>query len=333
MRSASPASGRFLRSTSLDELPELWNILRGEMSLVGPRPLLMEYLDLLLAPAGRRHEVRPGLTGLAQVAGRNLVGWEERLELDVRYVETRSLALDLRIIGRTVGAVFRRQGISGEGEATMAPFEGSGVVSLVIVGAARSWSRGARRDRGLRPRVRRASSTTGRRMSLASSVGVRRCSGALTWLDDHDGTVVLGLGDRPPVRRVGEQLADRVTWAEGRWCTRWRRSGSDVVLGAGTVSTAGARLTTHISVGRHGYWARTPPSATTRCCEDYVTVLPGATVSGNVTSVDRRLGGDRCQHPPGGDGRGGRRHRCRCGRGPGRGGGDHGRGGARPTPG
>jgi lipopolysaccharide/colanic/teichoic acid biosynthesis glycosyltransferase len=117
--------GRWLRATSLDELPELWNVLRGDMSLVGPRPLLVEYLPLYSPRQARRHEVRPGLTGLAQVAGRNLVDWDERFELDVRYVETRSLALDLEIIGQTVKAVLRREGISGEGEATMTPFRGS----------------------------------------------------------------------------------------------------------------------------------------------------------------------------------------------------------------
>lgn len=117
--------GAFLRATSLDELPELWNVLIGDMSLVGPRPLLMEYLPRYSDRQARRHEVRPGLTGLAQVEGRNLVAWKERFELDVRYVETRSMALDLRIIGRTIGAVLRREGISGEGEATMAPFQGS----------------------------------------------------------------------------------------------------------------------------------------------------------------------------------------------------------------
>ena len=118
--------GRWLRATSLDELPELWNVLRGDMSLVGPRPLLVEYLDLYSPEQARRHEVRPGLTGLAQVAGRNLLDWDERFALDVRYVEERSLALDLRILGRTVLAVLRREGISGGGgEATMAPFQGS----------------------------------------------------------------------------------------------------------------------------------------------------------------------------------------------------------------
>jgi lipopolysaccharide/colanic/teichoic acid biosynthesis glycosyltransferase len=117
--------GRRLRATSLDELPELWNVLRGDMSLVGPRPLLVEYLDLYTPRQARRHEVRPGLTGLAQVAGRNLVDWEARFDLDVQYVDTRTFALDLRIIGRTVASVLRREGISGEGEATMAPFTGS----------------------------------------------------------------------------------------------------------------------------------------------------------------------------------------------------------------
>ena len=116
--------GAFLRSTSLDELPELWNVLRGDMSLVGPRPLLVRYLERYSARQARRHEVRPGLTGLAQVSGRNALGWEDRLELDVRYVETWTVGGDLRIMGRTVMAVLRREGISGEGEATMAEFRG-----------------------------------------------------------------------------------------------------------------------------------------------------------------------------------------------------------------
>ena len=96
------------------------------MSIVGPRPLLMDYLALYSPRQARRHDVLPGLTGLAQVEGRNLVAWDERLELDVRYVETRTLRLDLRIIGRTIGLVLRREGISGDGEATMSPFRGSG---------------------------------------------------------------------------------------------------------------------------------------------------------------------------------------------------------------
>ena len=117
--------GRFLRATSLDELPTLVNVLRGDMSLVGPRPLLMAYLPRYSPTQARRHEVRPGLTGLAQVSGRNAVGWDERLALDVAYVDTRSLRLDLLILARTVGAVVRRVGIAAEGEATMSEFLGS----------------------------------------------------------------------------------------------------------------------------------------------------------------------------------------------------------------
>lgn len=116
--------GRLLRSSSLDELPELWNVLRGDMSLVGPRPLLTEYLPLYSARHARRHEVRPGLTGWAQVNGRNALTWPERLDLDAWYVEHRSLALDLRILLRTVGTVFGRRGISHAGHATMKPFRG-----------------------------------------------------------------------------------------------------------------------------------------------------------------------------------------------------------------
>lgn len=116
--------GSFLRSTSLDELPELWNVLRGHMSLVGPRPLLVEYLELYNPRQALRHQVRPGLTGLAQVSGRNLVSWEDRLELDAQYVERWSLSLDLQILGRTILAVLRREGISEVGRATMTPFKG-----------------------------------------------------------------------------------------------------------------------------------------------------------------------------------------------------------------
>jgi sugar transferase EpsL len=116
--------GRVLRSTSLDELPELWNVLRGDMSLVGPRPLLTKYLPLYNERHRRRHDVRPGITGLAQVSGRNAITWPQRLDLDVDYVERCSLALDLHIMWRSAWAVLRREGISAEGEATMPEFTG-----------------------------------------------------------------------------------------------------------------------------------------------------------------------------------------------------------------
>ncbi len=116
--------GQFLRSSSLDELPELWNILKGEMSLVGPRPLLMEYLPLYSPTQARRHEVRPGLTGYAQVRGRNALSWSEKFAYDVWYVNNRSFLLDVRIMVETVLQVIRRDGISAAGEATMPRFTG-----------------------------------------------------------------------------------------------------------------------------------------------------------------------------------------------------------------
>ena len=119
--------GRWLRATSLDELPELWNVLRGDMSLVGPRPLLMEYLPLYSAEQARRHEVRPGITGWAQVNGRNSLSWEEKFELDVWYVEHQSLWLDIKIMAFTIRKVLLREGISAQGEDTMPRFTGSQV--------------------------------------------------------------------------------------------------------------------------------------------------------------------------------------------------------------
>ena len=116
--------GRFLRSSSLDELPELWNVLKGDMSLVGPRPLLMEYLPLYSLEQARRHEVRPGITGWAQVNGRNALGWDDKFMLDVWYVNNRSLWLDIKILWLTVRKVLVREGISAEGEATMSKFTG-----------------------------------------------------------------------------------------------------------------------------------------------------------------------------------------------------------------
>lgn len=117
--------GRFLRSTSLDELPELWNVLIGDMSLVGPRPLLMEYLPLYSPQQARRHEVRPGVTGWAQVNGRNAISWDEKFRLDVWYVDHRSFTLDLKILWLTLRRVVAREGISAAGEATMPRFTGS----------------------------------------------------------------------------------------------------------------------------------------------------------------------------------------------------------------
>lgn len=117
--------GQFLRSSSLDELPELWNVLKGEMSLVGPRPLLMEYLPLYSKEQARRHEVRPGVSGWAQVNGRNAISWDEKFALDVWYVDNRSFLLDLKVIWLTIRKVIKRDGISAAGDVTMPKFTGS----------------------------------------------------------------------------------------------------------------------------------------------------------------------------------------------------------------
>ena len=117
--------GRWLRSTSIDELPELWNVLKGDMSMVGPRPLLMHYLPLYSAEQARRHDVRPGITGWAQINGRNAISWDQKFALDVWYVDHQNLALDARILAASLKSVFSRHGISADGEATMPEFTGA----------------------------------------------------------------------------------------------------------------------------------------------------------------------------------------------------------------
>jgi sugar transferase EpsL len=120
-----PTFGQILRATSLDELPELWNVLKGEMSLVGPRPLLIEYLDKYTPEQSRRHEVRPGVTGWAQVNGRNALSWDEKFTLDIWYVNNRTFWLDIKILFMTVKQVFKRDNISQDGHVTMEKFKGS----------------------------------------------------------------------------------------------------------------------------------------------------------------------------------------------------------------
>ena len=119
------AFGKMLRSSSLDELPELWNVLKGDMSLVGPRPLLMEYVPLYNKEQTRRHEMRPGITGWAQINGRNAISWEEKFQLDVWYVDNHSIWLDLKILLLTLKKVFIKEGISADGEVTMTKFTGT----------------------------------------------------------------------------------------------------------------------------------------------------------------------------------------------------------------
>jgi lipopolysaccharide/colanic/teichoic acid biosynthesis glycosyltransferase len=123
--------GKFLRSSSIDELPQLWNVVRGELSLVGPRPLLMQYLPLYDARQARRHEVLPGITGWAQINGRNALSWEDKFALDVWYVENWSLGLDLKILAQTLTSVLRRQGIANDGHVTMPNFQGTVAANML----------------------------------------------------------------------------------------------------------------------------------------------------------------------------------------------------------
>ena len=116
--------GKLLRKTSLDELPGLWNVVKGDMSLVGPRPLLMEYLPLYTEEQARRHDVRPGITGWAQVNGRNAISWDDKFAADIWYIDNQSLALDLKILLMTISKVLKKEGVSAEGEATMPKFTG-----------------------------------------------------------------------------------------------------------------------------------------------------------------------------------------------------------------
>ncbi len=118
-------TGQLLRSTSIDELPEFWNVLKGEMSLVGPRPLLMQYLERYTPEQARRHDTRPGITGWAQINGRNDIDWDDRLAMDVWYVDNQSFGLDVKILWRTVLTVFQREGVSAKGHVTMPEFTGS----------------------------------------------------------------------------------------------------------------------------------------------------------------------------------------------------------------
>tara|TARA_R110000772_G_scaffold46813_9_gene106925 strand:+ start:6454 stop:6987 length:534 start_codon:yes stop_codon:yes gene_type:complete len=117
--------GKFLRNTSLDELPGLWNVVKGDMTLVGPRPLLMEYLPLYTEEQARRHDVRPGITGWAQVNGRNAISWDDKFAADIWYIDNQSLALDLKILLMTISKVLKKDGVSAEGEATMPKFTGT----------------------------------------------------------------------------------------------------------------------------------------------------------------------------------------------------------------
>lgn len=279
--------GRFLRSTSLDELPELWNVLRGEMSLVGPRPLLQKYLELYTPEQSRRHEVRPGITGWAQVNGRNAVDWNRKFEFDVWYVDHCNPWLDLRILCRTVFSVVRSEGIAAAGHATSPEFRGTPAVvdaGLVVVGA------------GGHAKVVIAA--------------IRATGDAVSSVYDDDpklwGTSIMGIPIRGPVAALRSQPQQKAVLAIGdnkirerlassldlRWCTVVHPAAHVDVsakVGAGSVIFAGAVVQADAVIGEHSI-INTSASVDHDChVGNLVHVGPGVRLAGEVTLRDKAL--------------------------------------------
>jgi sugar O-acyltransferase (sialic acid O-acetyltransferase NeuD family) len=279
--------GRFLRASSLDELPELWNVIIGQMSLVGPRPLKTSYLSLYTPEQARRHEAVPGVTGWAQVNGRNAVAWEKRFDLDVWYVENCSLWLDVKILCLTVAAVFGRKGISAEGHCTMPDFQGTTVPArsrLVVIGAG-----------GHGKVVVSTLQATGLHVdavydddprvwgSTILGVPVR---GPIEELKDAVGVGgVLGIGNN----RIRERLAQSLPL---EWLTAVHPHSyvhPSVRLGEGTVVFAGAVVQPDVVIGRHSI-VNTCSSVDHDCrIGGFSAVCPGAHIAGTVTVGERCL--------------------------------------------
>ncbi|MCE9556550.1 MAG: NeuD/PglB/VioB family sugar acetyltransferase [Planctomycetes bacterium] len=279
------ALGRFLRSTSLDELPELWNVLRGEMSLVGPRPLLPEYLPRYSAEQARRHDVRPGLTGLAQVSGRNQLDWESRFQLDVHYVEHVSPWLDLSILARTVLAVVSRSGVSAEGHATMPPFLGSRQAQLpdfhsgvVVLGA------------GGHAKVVIATLQAAGQTVLAaydddprqwgkSLLGVPIRGSLALAKSEGARNAIIGIGDNEIRRRISVRF-------DCNWVAAIHPSAvvhSTVELGPGSLVCAGVVIQPDAQIGEHAI-VNTSATVDHDCVlEPYTSIGPGAHLAGNVS--------------------------------------------------
>jgi sugar O-acyltransferase (sialic acid O-acetyltransferase NeuD family) len=284
--------GKFLRASSLDELPELWNVIIGQMSLVGPRPLKVRYLPMYSPEQARRHDVTPGITGWAQVNGRNAVGWEERFQLDVWYVDNLSFWLDLRILAMTVAAVFGRKGISAEGHVTMPDFEGT--KQVIVIGAG------------------------GHGKVVVSTL---QAAGVIVdaIYDDNPnlwGTSILGVSVRGPVAevkanprkfrgvigignsRIRQELAQSL---DIEWLTAIHPSAvvhHSVKIGNGTVVFAGAVLQPDVTVGQHSI-VNTAASLDHDCViGNFVGIGPGTHLSGTVRVDDRSLLGTGCSVLP-----------------------------------
>lgn len=288
--------GRVLRSTSLDELPTLWNIVRGQMSLVGPRPLLMQYLDRYTPQQARRHEVLPGLTGLAQVSGRNGLSWDRKLALDVEYVDQCCMSLDIRILLRTVGVVLCRDGVSGAGEVTMSEFMGEPVPqlpdprpSLVIVGcggfgrevyctvrainaAGGDWDVEGFVDDDPSPADRDAVGALGARIvGTVDRLAAR----------PHPFHAVVAIGSGAARRAVVDRLAHApVTYPA--LIHPDATIGPLVSIDVGVIVATGARLSTNITVGAHVHIDQNATVGHDTVLHDFSRLNPQACVSGSV---------------------------------------------------
>ena len=289
--------GRWLRSTSLDELPEIWNVLRGEMSLVGPRPLKTSYLSLYSPEQARRHDVVPGITGWAQVNGRNAVGWEERFQLDVWYVEHCTIWLDLKILWMTVAAVTGRAGISAEGHSTMPEFAGpAGRVNspkTVVIGAGGHGKVVVSTLQAAGVRVDAIYDDDPRLWGThILNVPVR---GPVAELMGSQGIAgVLGIGNNSVRQRLSEMLPlDWLTAIHPRACVH-----PSAVLGRGTVVFAGAVIQPDAIVGEHSI-INTLASVDHDCrVGNFVAIGPGTHLSGTVTLGDRSFLGTGCSVLP-----------------------------------
>jgi sugar O-acyltransferase (sialic acid O-acetyltransferase NeuD family) len=288
--------GRFLRASSLDELPELWNVIKGQMSLVGPRPLKVNYLSLYTPTQARRHESVPGVTGWAQVNGRNALDWEQRFQLDVWYVDHCSLWLDLKILCMTVTAVFGRKGIAAEGHCTMPDFEGTAAPvrpRVVVIGAG-----------GHGKVVVSTLQASGIRVDAVYDDNPERWDSDILGVpvrgpvDELKGAVgvtgVLGVGDNTIRERLSQSLPlDWLTVIHPQAFVH-----SSARIGEGTVVFAGAVIQPEVVVGRHAI-VNTCASIDHDCrVGNFVAVCPGAHLAGAVTVGERCLLGTGCSVIP-----------------------------------
>lgn len=286
------AFGKFLRASSLDELPELWNVLIGQMSLIGPRPLKVRYLPLYSPEQARRHELTPGVTGWAQVNGRNSLGWEHRFTLDVWYVDHLSFWLDLKILFKTFFAVFNRKGVSAEGHVTMPDFEGTRKV--VVIGAG---GHGKVVVSTLQAAGVTVDAIYDDNQALWGSqiLGVPVCGPIVELKTSNEKFAgIVGIGHSGIRQQLAESLP--VEWMTAVHPRAFVHP--SVKLGIGTVVFAGAVLQPSVQIGKHVI-VNTSASVDHDCSiGDYVGIGPGTHLSGTVKIGDRSLLGTGCSVLP-----------------------------------